>query len=42
MKAGEPVIPFYPLVQVIGATPCPGTYGRDGQPASNSLLLERS
>jgi hypothetical protein len=33
MLAGEPVIPFYPLVEVIGATPCPGTYGRDGQPA---------
>jgi hypothetical protein len=33
MFAGEPVIPFYPLVQVIGATPCDGTYGRDGQPA---------
>jgi len=32
MEAGEPVIPFYPLVQVIGATPCPGTYGKDGQP----------
>jgi hypothetical protein len=32
MNAGEPVIPFYPLVQVIGATPCPGSYGRDGQP----------
>ena len=33
MFAGEPVIPFYPLVQVIGATPCDGTYGRDGQPS---------
>ena len=32
MTAGEPVIPFYPLPQVIGATPCPGSYGRDGQP----------
>ncbi|MGZ4961100.1 MAG: PA14 domain-containing protein, partial [Limisphaerales bacterium] len=34
MLAGEPVIPFYPLVQVIGATPCPGSYGRDGQPST--------
>jgi len=33
MRAGEPVIPFYPLVQVIGATPCAGTYGRDGAPS---------
>ena len=33
MLAGEPVIPFYPLVSVIGATPCAGTYGRDGQPS---------
>src|SRR5581483_9370866 len=33
MNAGEPVIPFYPLGPVIGATPCPGTYGRDGQPS---------
>ena len=32
MTAGEPVIPFYPLPQVIGATPCPGSYGKDGQP----------
>src|SRR5437016_7358691 len=32
MNAGEPVIPFYPLVSVISATPCDGTYGRDGQP----------
>jgi hypothetical protein len=32
MEAGEPVIPFYPLPQVIGATPAPGTYARDGQP----------
>ena len=32
MSAGEPVIPFYPLPQVIGATPCSGSYGRDGQP----------
>lgn len=34
MTAGEPVIPFYPLPQVIGATPCPGSYGRDGQPTT--------
>ena len=27
MKAGEPVIPFYPLVHVIGAAPSPETYG---------------
>ena len=33
MTAGEPVIPFYPLPQVIGATPCNGNYGKDGQPA---------
>jgi len=33
MEAGEPVIPFYPLVQVIGATPSSSTYGKDGQPA---------
>ncbi len=32
MTAGEPVIPFYPLPVVIGATPCDGTYGRDGDP----------
>lgn len=32
MDAGEPVIPFYPLPVVIGATPCVGTYGRDGEP----------
>ncbi|MEI7729603.1 MAG: PA14 domain-containing protein [Verrucomicrobiota bacterium] len=32
MNAGEPVIPFYPLVQVIGAQPSPATYGRDGMP----------
>ncbi|MEY4916701.1 MAG: hypothetical protein RL616_614, partial [Verrucomicrobiota bacterium] len=32
MTAGEPVIPFYPLPQVIGATPCASSYGRDGQP----------
>ncbi len=32
MTAGEPVIPFYPLPQVIGATPSSSTYGRDGQP----------
>lgn len=32
MRAGEPVIPFYPLPQVIGATPCAGSYGKDGQP----------
>ncbi len=32
MKAGEPVIPFYPLPQVIGATPGSGDYGKDGQP----------
>ena len=29
MDAGEPVIPFYPLHIVIGATPCAGTYGQD-------------
>lgn len=34
MFAGEPVIPFYPLPQVIGATPCPGSYGKDGQPST--------
>ncbi len=33
MTAGEPVVPFYPLPQVIGATPSASTYGRDGQPA---------
>jgi hypothetical protein len=32
MDAGEPVIPFYPLGPVIGATPAPGTYARDGLP----------
>ena len=32
MAAGEPVIPFYPLPSVIGATPGPGTYGREGDP----------
>lgn len=34
MNAGEPVIPFYPLVSVIGATPSAATYGRDGQPTA--------
>lgn len=29
MEAGEPVIPFYPLGVVIGASPCPETYGTD-------------
>lgn len=29
MIAGEPVIPFYPLVQVIGASPCPETFGKN-------------
>ena len=28
MKAGEPVIPFYPLAYVIGAAPLLETYGR--------------
>ncbi|MBW8864294.1 MAG: hypothetical protein JF609_05100, partial [Verrucomicrobia bacterium] len=32
MNAGEPVIPFYPLPQVIGATPSSSSYGKDGQP----------
>lgn len=32
MTAGEPVVPFYPLPQVIGATPSSSTYGKDGQP----------
>jgi hypothetical protein len=32
MEAGEPVIPFYPLPFVIGATPCAGTYGKEGDP----------
>lgn len=27
MYAGEPVIPFYPLVEVVGASPCPETFG---------------
>ena len=27
MEAGEPVIPFYPLGEVIGASPCPETFG---------------
>lgn len=29
MEAGEPVIPFYPLVEVIGAAPCARTYGEN-------------
>ena len=29
MKAGEPVIPFYPLVEVIGASPCSESAGRN-------------
>ncbi|MFM2296063.1 MAG: hypothetical protein RLZZ350_2476, partial [Verrucomicrobiota bacterium] len=33
MTAGEPVIPFYPLPQVIGATPCSSSYGKDGNPS---------
>ena len=32
MTAGEPVVPFYPLPQVIGATPSSSTYGKDGNP----------
>lgn len=31
--AGKPVIPFYPLGRVIGATPCPETFGLDNNPA---------
>ncbi len=27
METGEPVIPFYPLVEVIGASPCPQSFG---------------
>ena len=34
MQAGEPVIPFYPLPQVIGATPSASSYGKDGQPTT--------
>ena len=34
MTAGEPVVPFYPLPQVIGATPSSSTYGKDGQPTN--------
>lgn len=34
MNAGEPVIPFYPLPSVIGATPSPSNYGKDGQPTT--------
>ncbi|HUF64159.1 MAG TPA: PA14 domain-containing protein [Verrucomicrobiales bacterium] len=33
IEAGKPVIPFYPLGQVIGATPCPETFGLDLNPA---------
>ena len=29
MKAGEPVIPFYPLADVIGAAPLLETYGEN-------------
>lgn len=29
MEAGEPVIPFYPLGVVIGASPCAQTFGED-------------
>ncbi|HEX7654803.1 MAG TPA: hypothetical protein VF607_14945, partial [Verrucomicrobiae bacterium] len=32
MNAGEPVIPYYPLVNVIGATPSPSTYGKQTNP----------
>jgi hypothetical protein len=32
ITAGEPVVPFYPLPSVIGATPCSASYGKDGQP----------
>ena len=32
MEAGEPVVPYYPLPFVIGATPCPGTYAKEGDP----------
>ncbi|MGK0188775.1 MAG: hypothetical protein ACI9R3_004589 [Verrucomicrobiales bacterium] len=31
--AGKPVIPFYPLGKVIGATPCVETFGVDDDPA---------
>lgn len=33
MAAGEPVIPFYPLGVVSGATLCDTTYAREGDPA---------
>jgi len=33
IEAGKPVIPFYPLGQVIGATPCAETFGLDDNPA---------
>src|SRR5690606_41170492 len=33
MAAGEPVIPFYPLGIVSGATLCDTTYAREGDPA---------
>jgi len=36
MEAGEPVIPFIPLHQVIGATPCSGTYGATARRTSKS------
>ncbi len=33
MEAGEPVIPFYPLGLVSGATLCGSSYAREGDPA---------
>lgn len=33
MEAGKPVIPFYPLGHVIGATPCRETFGLDEDPS---------
>ena len=32
MEAGEPVIPYYPIGVVSGATLCPSTYAREGDP----------
>lgn len=40
MVAGEPVIPFYPLPQVIGASPCAETFGVDGAPGVQQVYFE--
>lgn len=40
MEAGEPVIPFYPLGVVNGATPCEESFGVDGAPSLQQVYWE--